>query len=145
MKNLILVTEFDTVRSIDTDRSSRRDLSVSIDLAVSKSHRINSIHYIFKFLLVLFAVLSCRKDPTIIPPEPEPIPQQTTGFYLLNEGSMGRNNATLDYYDVASSNYYSDIFAKTNPGVVKKLGDVGNDLKIKPDKPHWFDRLFKRK
>jgi len=85
---------------------------------------------ILNFLLILLAGLSCRKDTTIIPSEKEKVPQLTTGFYLLNEGSMGRNNATLDYYDVQTSVYHSNIYAETNPGVVKQLGDVGNDLKI---------------
>ena len=80
--------------------------------------------------VLLFATLSCRKDPVIDPPEIIKIPQQTTGFYLLNEGRMGRNDATLDYYDVQTSEYRGNIFPKTNPGVVNRLGDVGNDLKI---------------
>jgi len=82
------------------------------------------------FLLVLLAVLSCRKDPTIILSEKKKIPQLTTGFYLLNEGLMDRSDATLDYYDVQTSMYHSNIYAETNPEVVKGLGSVGNDLKI---------------
>ena len=86
---------------------------------------------IFNYLLLLLlTVLSCRKDPIIDPSEKEKIPQQTTGFYLLNEGVMGRNNATLDYYDVETSDYHRNIYAEANPGVVGRLGDVGNDLKI---------------
>jgi len=87
-------------------------------------------HFLFLLAVSFSAVLSCRKDPTIDLSDRQKLPQQTTGFYLLNEGVMGRNNSTLDYYDVNSSVYHRDIYAETNPGVVKKLGDVGNDLKI---------------
>jgi DNA-binding beta-propeller fold protein YncE len=70
--------------------------------------------------------LSCRKEPTVDPPEIIVIPQQTTGFYLLNEGG----NSILDYYDVQTSEYHKNIFSYANPEVVKGLGSVGNDLKI---------------
>jgi len=89
-----------------------------------------TLNYLSLSLLILSAAISCRKDPTIIPPEIEKLPQQTTGFYLLNEGTMGRNNATLDYYDVETSEYRRNIFPEINPSVVNRLGDVGNDLKI---------------
>lgn len=53
-----------------------------------------------------------------------------TGFYLLNEGNMGSNKASLDYYDYASGTYQRNIYPERNPEVVKELGDVGNDLAI---------------
>ena len=86
-------------------------------------------HYLSLSAILLYTILSCRKEPTIDPSEKIKLPKQTTGFYLLNEGLMGRNNATLDYYNVEDSTYYRNIYAETNPGVVR-LGDVGNDLKI---------------
>jgi DNA-binding beta-propeller fold protein YncE len=52
------------------------------------------------------------------------------GFFLLNEANMGSNKASLDYFDYASGTYHRNIFAERNPGVVKELGDVGNDLQI---------------
>ena len=51
-------------------------------------------------------------------------------FYLLNEGNMGSNKATLDYYDYASAVYRRNIYAEANPNVPKELGDVGNDLQV---------------
>ena len=86
--------------------------------------------YVFSLLIIIFGMLSCRKEPTVIVSEKIPLPQQTNGFFLLNEGKMGSGNATLDYYNVDSSIYYRNIYSETNPGVVKYLGDVGNDLKI---------------
>ena len=88
------------------------------------------IKKLFLLISVVLAIWSCRKDQTVITSEKEKLPQQATGFYLLNEGTMGHNNATLDYYDFETSEYYRNIYAETNPGVVMQLGDVGNDLTI---------------
>ncbi|MDR2040476.1 MAG: YncE family protein [Bacteroidales bacterium] len=86
-------------------------------------------------LLFVFSTYSCRKDETI--PEPDPIVVDTTqseitavkGFYLLNEGNMGSNKASLDYYDYATKTYTKNIYGSVNPAIVR-LGDVGNDLQI---------------
>lgn len=52
------------------------------------------------------------------------------GFYLLNEGNMGSNKATLDFYDFETGKYIRNIYAERNPNVPKELGDVGNDIGI---------------
>lgn len=52
------------------------------------------------------------------------------GFYLLNEGNMGSNKSTLDYFDFTTGIYHRNIYAETNPKMVKELGDVGNDIGI---------------
>lgn len=54
----------------------------------------------------------------------------TTGFFLLNEGNMGSNKCTLDFFDRSTGTYHRNIYAERNPGVVKELGDVGNDIGI---------------
>ena len=78
---------------------------------------------------------SCRKEDEIIPSteeqggKPEPA-SPIKGFFLLNEANMGSNKSTLDYYDYETGKYTRNIYAERNPGVVKELGDVGNDLQI---------------
>ena len=52
------------------------------------------------------------------------------GFYLLNEGNMGSNKCTMDYYDYTTGTYIRNIYGNANPSAVKELGDVGNDLRI---------------
>lgn len=52
------------------------------------------------------------------------------GFYLLNEGNMGSNKATLDFYNFETGVYTRNIYAERNPNVPKELGDVGNDIAI---------------
>lgn len=88
------------------------------------------------FMLLLF--ISCRDDAymdDIIPSTPSDVTDgdsnaEVKGFYLLNEGNMGSNKATIDYFDYESGVYHKNIYAERNPDVVKELGDVGNDIKI---------------
>ena len=85
-------------------------------------------------LLLLLLLLSCRGPEIILPSEEEQkgdtIHSEVQGFYLLNEGNMGSNKATLDYYDYTTATYKRNIFAEANPDITQGLGDVGNDLCI---------------
>lgn len=84
-------------------------------------------------LLTLSFFYSCRDDQVILTGGTEVVDNSEgtiSSFYLLNEGNMGMNRATIDYYDSSTGSYISDIYAKRNPNVVKELGDVGNDIKI---------------
>ena len=83
---------------------------------------------------VMLALASCREDDVIFIPEDVPVstPEYTSvkGFYLLNEGNMGSNKCTLDYYDYATGVYTRNVYGNANPSVPKELGDVGNDLAV---------------
>ncbi len=102
-------------------------------------------------LSVLFA--GCRKDDVILQPEEEQLPPQEevlppeeetppveetptetitsiVGFYLLNEGNMNMNKASLDYYDYKTGKYQRNVYGKANPDATLGLGDVGNDIGI---------------
>lgn len=85
-------------------------------------------------LVVAVVVLSCRTEVVVNNGEQEEVGYRVngnlSGFYLLNEGSMGSNKATLDFYDFATAIYHRNIYVQRNPNVPKELGDVGNDLKI---------------
>lgn len=86
-------------------------------------------------LSVFLFMQSCRKDrvPTpsevesVIPADPNASPK---GFYLLNEGNMNSNKASLDYIDFRKGNYHRNIYNEINPEITKGLGDVGNDIGI---------------
>lgn len=52
------------------------------------------------------------------------------GMYLLNEGNMGSNKASIDYLDLVNGYYVRNIYSERNPNVIKELGDVGNDIQI---------------
>ena len=83
---------------------------------------------------VFLFLLSCRGPEIILPSEEEQrgdtMHTEVRGFYLLNEGNMGSNKATLDYYDYTTATYKRNIFAEANPDITQGLGDVGNDLRI---------------
>lgn len=92
---------------------------------------------IYLNFLLLFFFTSCRDETEIFTPEVVVVPSDSTipvktvkGFYLLNEGNMGSNKSTLDYFDFAAGEYHRNIYADVNPSVPKELGDVGNDLAI---------------
>ena len=80
-------------------------------------------------MLILTIFTSCKSDNTI-QPQPEEKVESVTSFYLLNEGLMGANNASLDYYDYQTGVYQRNFFTQVNPNIVGGLGDVGNDLQI---------------
>lgn len=89
------------------------------------------------FAMLLF-IVSCRNEEVLVDIETHVVttPEYTEidGFYLLNEGNMGNNKSTLDYFDYKEGTYYKNIYAERNPTVVKELGDVGNDLLIYGEK-----------
>lgn len=78
----------------------------------------------------------CRHDELVVPTEYDiindvPDPETSIrGFYLVNEGNMGSNKCTLDYFDYFTGLYARNFYAERNPNVIKELGDVGNDIGI---------------
>lgn len=85
-------------------------------------------------LCLALTAVSCRDEDVIFIPETVPVttPEYSdiSGFYLLNEGNMGSNKATLDFFDYSTGVYSRNIYAEMNPDVPKEMGDVGNDLQI---------------
>ncbi len=83
------------------------------------------------FFTCLLFLGACRKDPDrALPPQQTEADTTSTGFYLLNEGGWGYNNATLDYFDTHNGVYERDVFTKANPDAVLGLGDTGNDIGV---------------
>ncbi len=84
----------------------------------------NKLIYVL-ILAAIVCVTSCRKEEEIVPSTslqvvyPDPNPGEIKGFFLLNEGNMGNNKATLDYFDYETGVYTKNIYAERNPGVVK--------------------------
>ena len=84
----------------------------------------------------------CREDEIVVPSEYELLPgmeprdistfadNEPIGMYLLNEGNMGSNKASIDYLDLVNGYYVRNIYSERNPNVIKELGDVGNDIQI---------------
>ena len=90
---------------------------------------------------VVWLLTSCRGDDIVFPAEYEVLPMESRelssfaqnepiGMYLLNEGNMGSNKATIDYLDFSKGIYIRNIYGERNPNVIKELGDVGNDIQV---------------
>lgn len=88
----------------------------------------------YSMLLLLCLLAGCRGDIPFLHSEEEQLQsvqhRHIRGFFLLNEGNMGSNKASLDFFDVGTGKYQRNIYPTRNPGIVKELGDVGNDIAI---------------
>ena len=93
------------------------------------------------YWLLAIGLMSCRGDEIIFPAEYEKLPMESRelssfaanepiGMYLLNEGNMGSNKATIDYLDFCNGTYIRNIYGERNPNIIKELGDVGNDIQV---------------
>lgn len=99
------------------------------------------------FLLLLCAALAFSACD-IYPVEPESISPEDAGLdgqkvdvaglgikakkiFVLNEGGMGANNASLDFLRLSDGTYVTGAFKKMNPAVGAGLGDVGNDIAVR--------------
>lgn len=93
-----------------------------------------SFYYIIIISFAMALFNSCREDEVIYIKEVVPVTQpeftSVEGFYLLNEGVMQHDLASLDYYNYATGEYMRDVYTDANPTVVMELGDVGNDIGI---------------
>ena len=86
-------------------------------------------------LLLLVLTTGCRKELPVLDSEKEFVtyptdPQRIEGFFLLNEGNMGSNKCTIDFFSTRGGYYLRNIYPESNPSIVKELGDVGNDIQI---------------
>lgn len=87
----------------------------------------------YKLLIIALFLVACRTEEEPLPVGVEQITPGggAGGFFVLNEGNMGSNSASLDFFDAASGSYMRNIFEARNPDVARELGDVGNDLQTR--------------
>ena len=94
----------------------------------------NKLIFSILFSLMLCCATSCREDELVVPTEYDILPFEPTtevnpiGMYLLNEGNMGSNKASIDFVDFKNAYYVRNMYAERNPTIIKELGDVGNDI-----------------
>lgn len=95
--------------------------------------------HLFAYIVLILLFAACRDEELIYYPitddtgdVPETVDddQPCIGMYVLNEGNMGSNKATLDYLDLTTGEYHRNIYPSRNPSVTMSLGDVGNDIAI---------------
>jgi len=115
-------------------KSRRDDTLLTVDFNLRSTTKFGALNTTICVLIIISLLLTSCQEEIIDPPEEEPVtgPEFTSiqGFYLLNEGNMGNNEATLDYFAYDSGKYYRNIYTSVNPHVPKELGDVGNDIAI---------------
>lgn len=84
------------------------------------------------------SVFACQKDPI---PEKDAeligtkvdlsgVSTDARKVFMLNEGSMGSNNSTLDFLRISDASYITGAFKQMNPDIGAGLGDVGNDIVV---------------
>lgn len=104
----------------------------------------------YSFYILIFTALltaGCRGENPLLHSEEETVtpggegsgggnhPKETVkGFFLLNEGNMGSNKSSIDFFSYETGKYMRNIYPGRNPEIVKELGDVGNDIAIYGDK-----------
>ena len=101
------------------------------------------------FSLLSLFIISCEKDGNV--PETTPTDKDLAGvevavgenngfdkLFVLNQGQMGKNNASLDFLDFKEKKYVLGAFRQMNPELVQGLGDVANDIQIASDKTAWM-------
>ena len=104
-------------------------------------YKYNILIRVIGYWLLVIGLISCRGDEIVVPSEYELLPidvrpessfssDEPIGMYLLNEGNMGSNKATIDYVDFCNAYYIRNIYGERNPNVIKELGDVGNDIQV---------------
>ncbi len=72
-------------------------------------------------LAALLCAVSCNKH------NDTPEVETPTGYYILNNGSFGLNNANVAVYDVETKTLTADVFASVNG---KGLGDTAQDILV---------------
>jgi hypothetical protein len=97
---------------------------------------INTNVRVLLFTVLAMTVTGCRKDIQVAPEViintlfPAEVNATVRGFYLVNEGNLYMNKASLDYVDFTTGSYRKNIYNQANPEVTKGLGDVGNDVGV---------------
>ncbi len=88
------------------------------------------------FLLFFSLLSACRREEVILYSQQERVDvasdpdSPVVGFYVLNSGVKGSNEATLDYFDYTESVYHRNIYAERNTGELPNLGDYGLDIAV---------------
>ncbi len=105
---------------------------------IQQNKQLQKSFFLISFLFLFSLLASCRKDDVLQKSISTKLGKEDfdfgegkqKGLYLLCEGNMGSNKASIDFLDFSDGTYHRNIYAERNPNVTKELGDVGNDIMI---------------
>lgn len=86
--------------------------------------------------MAIFTLTGCEREKETIPSESNIVdynPGQSNtvkGLFILNEGTMGQNNCSLDFFNCTNGAYHTNIYPERNPSIPLALGDAGNNIAI---------------
>lgn len=123
--NVSSVTVIPIVEWIKVNSLTPTSVTLLLQANESLEDRKGEIQFLYEKELLARVVVTQKGK---VPAEPE-----LKGFYFLNEGQWGKNNATLGYYDFSASSYKDEWWSSINPSVRDGLGDVGNDVAVSGD------------
>ncbi len=92
-------------------------------------------YILFCILQMICCLTACREDIVILPTQTNQVEGAgedggPAGLYILCEGNMGSNKASLDFMNLRTGEYTLNLYGAQNPNVIKDLGDVANDVDI---------------
>ena len=87
---------------------------------------IRQITGLFAAALLLLATGCTDENPI-----EDPTPQSAERLYILNDGGLGANNASLSVLDLKTGSVTADIFSTANGS---PLGDTANDILVLEDR-----------
>ncbi len=97
-----------------------------------------SLSILASFLLLTSLLsTSCKKEPD----DNDPIiadPPKSTAVYVLNQGSVSANNASVTMYDLQDKKVVADYFSAQND---RGLGDTGYDMMIYGSKAYIITNI----
>ena len=82
-------------------------------------------HFFLFTALVLVLFNACKKDDD--DGQSAPVPVKDDAVYVINEGSFGSGNGSIDYYSAKSDSILNDLYSYVN---VFPLGDVVQSMHI---------------
>lgn len=77
------------------------------------------------FLSMLVVVNACKKDKPEDQIQPTPVITNSTGVYIVNEGTFNFGTAKISYYNIATDVVTGDLFKPANN---RSLGDVAQSM-----------------
>ncbi|RZK17879.1 MAG: DUF5074 domain-containing protein [Flavobacterium sp.] len=86
---------------------------------------------LFATLLLLTSLASCKKDNVQDKPQVEtPNGKYADGFFLIGEGSFGRNSGTVSFYRYGADTIVARAYEQENPGKILSNTSMSSTLQF---------------